>query len=237
MGNSFFKFKQFIVHQDKCAMKVTTDACVFGAIIADRFRNVKGPILDIGTGTGLLSLMLAQKNNVTIDAVEIDTAAYEQAVANFNASPWAARLQASNIDARFIDSAIKYDAVISNPPFFEHDLSSPDAQKNAAKHDTTLTLQTLIDIVKEHLRENGLFAVLLPTHRTAVFIQQAADAGLFLSDMIMLKQTVGHDHFRSILLFSTTTTGLSTAELAIKDAHNRYTPAFVALLQDYYLYL
>src|SRR3954469_11797521 len=126
MANNYFSFKQFIIHQDKCAMKVCTDACLFGAYVADRFQitNSKFHVLDIGAGTGLLSLMLAQKNStVQIDAVEIDKAASEQAKENFKHSLWRDRLHIHHQPIQEFGMNT-YNLIISNPPFYENDLKS-----------------------------------------------------------------------------------------------------------------
>jgi tRNA1Val (adenine37-N6)-methyltransferase len=139
MANSFFQFKQFIIHQDRCAMKVTTDACLFGAWVAKEVGGQKSEvetILDIGTGTGLLSLMLAQKTNATIDSVEIDEAAAEQAQENANASLWKDRIFVMPGDAKDMAYTFckNFDIIISNPPFYENELTSSDHQKNLAHH-------------------------------------------------------------------------------------------------------
>jgi tRNA1Val (adenine37-N6)-methyltransferase len=238
MSNSFFQFKQFLIHQDRCAMKVTTDACLFGAIAANEIKDTNSnAVLDIGCGTGLLSLMIAQQNNAVIDAIEIDEAAYQQATENFAASPWAERLHALNIDALHFTPNKKYDTIISNPPFFENDLRSGNEKKNAAKHDTALTLDNLIHIVDTHLTQEGIFAVLLPYHRTEEFIAIAREAALYLTKKILVKQTPSHNYFRSILFFSRTKMEAQQQELIIKDEQHNYTKDFTGLLKDYYLYL
>src|SRR6185369_1848613 len=121
MSNSYFQFKQFTIHQDRCAMKVTTDACLFGAWVAEKVKSQKSKIknlLDIGTGTGLLSLMYSQKNsNCTIDAIEINEEAYEQAKENVAASPFAEQVHVMKGDVRTFLLDKKYDLIISNPPF------------------------------------------------------------------------------------------------------------------------
>ena len=155
-------------------MKVCTDACLFGAYVADQVKTkAANNILDIGTGTGLLSLMLAQRVPALIDAVEIDEAAYQQAKENFEQSPWKERLFAFNTDVTKFETEKKYDCIISNPPFFENDLKSNDSNKNNAKHDTSLSLDKLLQVVKKLLNDDGIFAVLLPYHRVEYFIATA----------------------------------------------------------------
>ncbi|MEO6540330.1 MAG: methyltransferase, partial [Ferruginibacter sp.] len=248
MPNDYFKFKQFTIQQDNCAMKVCTDACLFGALVAG-FHPTTANCLDIGTGTGLLSLMLAQKNDaVVIDAYEIDTDAAKQAAENFAASPWTRRLQAIHADILTLapDPLIapdkqkalrkKYDLIICNPPFFEDDLRSPYEAKNKAKHDTALTLVELLHIADLHLTTDGSFAVLLPFLRVDYFIEEATKVDLHLSKQILLKQSPKHNYFRGILFFSRTEKEPERSEIVIKDETDQYTAAFVDALKDYYLY-
>ena len=239
MANTYFQFKQFTIQQNNCAMKVCTDACLFGAWVADELTSISqaGNYLDIGAGTGLLSLILAQKTSAFIDAVEIDKAAFEQAKENIYQSPWREKISIINTDINAFDTNKKYDCIISNPPFFEGDLKSSNSNKNAAKHDTTLTLQQLLQVVDKTLQQEGYFAILLPYHRTDFFIEAAAKSTLFLSKKVLVKQTPGHDYFRVILLFRRQQKIVSNEEIIIKDETNNYTEAFVGLLKDYYLFL
>jgi tRNA1Val (adenine37-N6)-methyltransferase len=238
MPNNYFQFRQFKVQQDKCAMKVCTDACLFGAWAADYLHNKNcSDVLDIGAGTGLLSLMLSQKTTAYIDSAEIDSNAFLQAKENFESSNWKERLQIFNTDICDFNPGKKYDFIISNPPFFENDLKSLQQNKNAAKHDTALNLVSLAQIVKKLLSPAGHFAVLLPHLRTSYFINEAKKQGLYCNETVLVKQTAGHTYFRSMLLFSLLETAGSEREIIIKDTTGNYTEAFSGLLKDYYLYL
>src|ERR1700750_981948 len=132
MANSYFKFKQFTIHQDRCAMKVTTDGCLFGAWCAKEIRafEFEDPeLLDIGTGTALLSLMILQKNKVRIDAVEIEKDAAMQAEENVAASAWADKVKIIHED--ILDGTDKkYDLIVSNPPFYENELTAESENRN-----------------------------------------------------------------------------------------------------------
>lgn len=221
-------------------MKVCTDACLFGAYVADSITNEHLTVtncLDIGTGTGLLSLLLAQKCTAHIDAVEIELAAFEQAAGNFAQSPWKDRLHIFNKDINSFHTDKKYDCIISNPPFFEGDLKSNAAAKNTAKHDTALTLQQLLQTAQQYLQPQGFFAVLLPYHRVSYFIKEAEKRQLFLQKKIQVKQTATHEYFRGILFFSQQQKGVITEDIVIKQDPVNYSAVFVQLLQDYYLHL
>lgn len=238
MPNNYFRFKQFTVQQEHCAMKVCTDACLFGAYVADLVKTkAASNILDIGAGTGLLSLMLAQKVPALIEAVEIDAAAYSQAKENFGQSPWKERLAVFNTSILQFDSDKKYDCIISNPPFFENDLKSSDKNKNAAKHDTTLTLEQLLATVQTLLTDDGSFAVLLPYHRVEECILLAEKNGLHRHKKVLVKQTENHDYFRGILIFHKQASTLFEENIIIKNADDKYSLRFAELLKDYYLYL
>lgn len=240
MANNYFQFKKFTIQQDQCAMKVCTDACIFGAYVAAQITNgqwVADCVLDIGAGTGLLTLMAAQKTKATIDAVEIDEAAFQQAADNFERSPWKNRVNIFNADILQFYPGKKYDCIISNPPFFEGDLQSGNKKKNVAKHDTGLSLEQLLTVIKKHLSPNGFFAVLLPWHRVIFFIELAVAAGYFLSGQLLIQHTKERPFFRGILFFSHHQTTIISNELAIKNAAGGYTPGFIRLLEDYYIHL
>ena len=220
-------------------MKVCTDACLFGAWVAatiERDISLKN-ILDIGTGTGLLSLMLAQKNEAYIDAVEINTAAAIQASENFKVSPWKDRLQVLQTGIDEFDPSKKYDCIISNPPFFEDDLKSGNTSKNAAKHDTTLTLDDLVTQVNRLLQADGVGCILIPFHRTAYAEELVKKNGFFVNQKMLVRQSVHHGYFRTMMLFSRHSTETITEELFIHDEQRNYGEDFAKLLRDYYLKL
>jgi tRNA1Val (adenine37-N6)-methyltransferase len=240
MANNYFQFKQFTVQQEKAALKVTTDSCLFGAWAAEylqsKMYDVRS-VLDIGTGTGLLMLMLAQKCNCVIDGIEIDEPSYQQAKENIEVSPWKDRLQLFHADVKQFQFQQKYDFIISNPPFYESDLKSGASNRNVAMHDEGLKLDELLEAVDKKLSDDGSFAVLLPYHRTEQFITLATKHRLHLSVQLNVKQSVKHSFFRSMLLFSRVNATLDMQELSIKDESNQYTADFIDLLKDYYLYL
>jgi tRNA1Val (adenine37-N6)-methyltransferase len=242
MPNDYFQFKQFLIKQDKCTMKVCTDACLFGAWAADIINNEELMInnaLDIGTGTGLLSLMLAQKiNNVNIDAVEIDEAAAHQAKENFDASLWKEKLRVYNTAIQqFANSQIQqYDLIISNPPFYENDLKSDDEKRNLALHSSDLKLEELINIADALLNNDGNFFVLLPYHRTEYFVQSIQNK-FFVREKVCIKQTSKHNYFRSMLWLTKQHAMQNQSRIIIMNDNNNYSEAFISLLKDYYLYL
>lgn len=243
MGNHYFKFKQFTIQQDQCAMKVCTDACLFGALVANRLSqkvHVQDAVhcLDIGTGTGVLALMLAQKNpQVQIDLVEIDADAAKQATENITSSPWFNRLHIYNADILEFLPDKTYDYILTNPPFFEADLKSPDKVKNKAKHDTSLSLKQVLLKAENFLSAQGTLAVLLAYRQVNGFIEEAAKLGLYPNRQILVKQTGKHPYFRGILFFSRQLTISENIELIIKDAEGHYTKDFTEALADYYLFL
>ncbi len=250
MANSYFQCKQFTIQQQHCAMKVTTDACLFGAWTASQIENKKLEIkhlLDVGTGTGLLSLMLAQKINAHIEAIEIDKDSALQAAENFAASPWQERLKVYHTSIQsfaqlpshqFANLPINYfNFIISNPPFFENNLKSENDKRNLALHSSELSLVDLVQAVQKLLAVNGHFAILLPYNRTNFFIELMEKENFYLQTKTLVRQTPKHTFFRSMLLFGKNETLEIKEEIIFKDESNMYTPAFTALLQDYYLYL
>lgn len=238
MPNSYFQFKQFVIHQERSAMKVTTDACLFGAWLAGQdFVQTKN-ILDIGTGTGLLMLMIAQKSEAEITGVEIDKDAYSQCWENITNSPWADRLKVVHDDINNFKPDKKFGLVVSNPPFYENHLKSPDAKKNIAHHQASLDFEDLFLKVHAALEPNGFFAVLAPYSETVRLKKIGGWHSYFLFAEVKLRQTPLHKYFRSILVFQNKEAGATiTGEIIVKDSNETYTSSFSSLLKDYYLKL
>lgn len=221
-------------------MKVCTDACIQGAFTARYLfdNDTAAPaILDIGAGTGLLSLMLAQRVNAAITAVELDPAAARQAAQNFAASPWANRLILTEQDIRKMDGSRAYDFIITNPPFYEGSLKSGHAQKDKAMHATDLGYKELIEAIDRQLAPGGEVSVLLPYAAFDIFSALALKSGYYLQQVLYIRQREGSGFFRSVGLFSKTAANPVVKELAVYDNGDVYTPGFAELLQPYYLYL
>ena len=255
MANPFFQCKEFIVHQQHTSMKVCTDACLFGAWVAKQpSLESSHSILDIGTGTGLLSLILAQitnKNNTKITAVEIESQAAAEASSNFSISKWNERLSLvndsiQNYTANFTAAADEnspFDIIITNPPFYEGDLKSPDTNKNKAAHSTELSWTSLVENSSSLLKEEGHFFVLVPTLR-AYTMQKLAEANhMYLAEEVLVYNDAKHLPFRSFLHFQKNMNSLDKGnsvlrnKIVIKNADNTYSTAFTELLKDYYLHL
>lgn len=238
MPNSYFQFKQFIVNQERSAMKVTTDACLFGAWLATQdFAKTKN-ILDIGAGTGLLMLMIAQRSDADITGVEIDEDAYTQCSENIMNSPWAGRLKVIHDDIRNFTPDRKFGLIVSNPPFYQHQLMSRDIKKNIAHHQASLDFEEMFSKVCTVLEPDGFFAVLAPYSATEKLKTIGGRHSYFLFAEIKLKQTPAHQYFRTILVFQDKKTDAAiTGEIIVKDVDGNYTDSFSILLKDYYLKL
>jgi tRNA1Val (adenine37-N6)-methyltransferase len=236
MSNTYFQFKQFIIHQEKCSMKVTTDASLFGAWVASLKINAVH-VLDIGAGTGLLSLMVAQKNDAFIEAVEIDSSCHEQLNENISQSPWEKRCNAVHQDIREYESDKRFDLILSNPPFFEGQLTSPTQGVNLARHEEGLSFTSLFSQSKRLMHKDGYFFVLIPSNRKDETIQLAKQVDLFPHYSVAVKQSPMHDPFRYMIGFSVGTTDSKEEVIVIKNAQNEYSTRFIELLKDYYLFL
>jgi len=218
-------------------MKVCTDACILGAYTAGKFTHSSiKTVLDIGCGTGLLGLMIAQKTNADIEAIEIEREAAEQARENINRSSWSERINVIKGSLLEFQPKHRYDLIVCNPPFYEGDLKSPHKNINAARHDSTLTLKELFTFVAENLSDDGAFILLLPFHRSEYAEELLRSHALFVNEKLSLRQTPGHVHFRAILVVSKVKAAFTTnEELVIHDSNRNYSAGFESLLKDYYL--
>ncbi|MDF2380777.1 methyltransferase [Nostoc ellipsosporum NOK] len=240
MPNNYFRFKQFTIHQEHCAMKVTTEACLFGAWVSDYLKTDHSPenILDIGAGTGLLSLMLAQQHPANITAVELDNGAALQCQQNFMGSPWAERMNTQQGDIRTFSFHQSFDVIVSNPPFYENDLSSPVKGRQLAHHSAELSLKELMGRVKSLLTYEGKFFILLPYKRKEDLYSLAKDNGLHICHQCIVRNSPRHSWLRFMAVLSPAVTILATEEVvSIRDEENNYTQAFTDLLRPYYLNL
>jgi tRNA1Val (adenine37-N6)-methyltransferase len=241
MPNAYFDFKQFRIAQDRCAMKVSTDACIQGAWLATVFRqNNPATILDIGAGTGLLSLMLAQEvPHALITAVEINEDACVQAAENVRNSPWAERVQVCGKALQDMDDTSLYDAIICNPPFFHNHLESQDSHRSMARHSHTLSKEVLAEKVAQLLSADGKAGILYPASEWDAWIRIARKAGLHIHSQLLIRPHLHKAPNRVVGLMSRQAhPQTETTELCIYESGSRtYTPEFIDLLNPYYLHL
>jgi len=231
-----FQFKAFTVQQDQCAMKIGTDSVLLGAwtpLDTNPFS-----ILDIGAGTGVLSLQLAQRSAAqVIDALEIDELAYEQCVDNFEASPWADRLFCYHADLDEFTEEIEdqYDLIISNPPFYSEDFKTDNNQRDLARFTDALPFEHLVDSVSKLLTKDGVFSVVIPYKEESHFIALASQVGLFPNRILHVKGTKHSEIKRSLLTFSFRESVIKTEVLVIEIERHQYTQEYINLTQDFYL--
>ena len=232
-----FSFKQFTVQQDKCAMKIGTDGVLLGAWCP--IDNTPFSVLDIGAGTGILSLMLAQRSNAEqIDSLEIDEEAYEQCVENFENSPWSDRLFCfhAGLDEFVDEPEDEYDIIISNPPFYSEDYKTDSSQRDLARFQDALPFEDLIEAADLLLSENGIFAVIIPFKEEERFIDLCAEVELFPVKVTRVKGSHTTPIVRSLLAFKRYELSVLTAdELVIEINRHEYTDDYINLTKDFYL--
>nr|WP_315195625.1 methyltransferase [uncultured Flavobacterium sp.] len=234
---SKFQFKQFSVEHDRCAMKIGTDGVLLGAWTP--VDNNPFSILDIGTGTGIIALMLAQRSAAKqIDALEIDEEAYEQATDNFENSPWNDRLFCfhAGLDEFVEEPEDEYDLIVSNPPFYSEDYKSNDDQRDLARFQDAMPFEELIEAAALLLSENGIFTVIIPFKEEEKFIAIAKEYELYPVKITRVKGTPITETKRSLLAFSRNEiTSFLIEVLIIETARHIYTPQYVELTKDFYL--
>ena len=234
---SKFQFKQFSLEQDRCAMKIGTDGVLLGAWTP--IENNPISILDIGAGTGVIALMLAQRSNAEqIDALEIDEEAYEQSVDNFENSPWSDRLFCFHVglDEFVEEPEDEYDLIVSNPPFYTDDYKSDNEQRDLARFADAMPFEDLIEAADLLLSENGIFAVIIPFKEEENFLALAKEYELYPLKITHVKGTPTTEIKRSLLAFSRNeSVNFPIDELIIETSRHQYTPEYIALTKDFYL--
>lgn len=237
-----FRFKQFSVAHDRCAMKVGTDGVLLGAWTS--LETNPESILDIGAGSGIIGLQMAQRSSAqTIDAVEIDDHAYEQCVENFEDSPWGDRLFCYHASFReFFEEMGNYDLIVSNPPF--HDPSSQKTtrgnhpfseDRKMARHRSSLPFQELLLGVSKLLTEKGIFTVVVPKESEDLFVNLAHIENLHLQKRTEVRGNPGAPIKRSLLQFGFQQSPLKTDLLIIEKSRHIYTDTYIELVKDFYL--
>lgn len=231
-----FKFKEFTVHQDRCAMKIGTDGVLLGAWAGLEIEP--DSILDVGAGTGVIGLQLAQRTFAhTIDAVEIDHDAYEQCQENFEASPWGDRLfcyhAAFQEFAQEIDE--RYDLIVSNPPFYTEDYKTPDPKRDQARFNDALPFDHLLVCAAHMLNDDGVIALILPYSMEGDLVELAGQIGLHPARICRVRGQLESPIKRSMIEFCKTNKEPIESELTLEIARHEYTPEYRDLVSKFYL--
>lgn len=230
-----FHFKQFTLQQDRCAMKIGTDGVLLGAWT--QLIHQPRSVLDVGAGTGIIALQLAQRSNAElIDAVEIDEDAFEQCTENFESSPWGDRLFCYHASLQEFASEMEepYELIVSNPPFFSEDVKSGDPTRDTARFEDSLPFEHLLPCVAHLLSANGVFATVLPKNQQDRFIALAQNAGLFLNRICFVKGTPDSEIKRVLMEFSFEQKPTIEESLTLELSRHEYTPEYISLVRDFY---
>lgn len=233
MANSYFNFKQFSINQGKSAFKVGTDGVLLGAY-AD-ISNA-GRILDVGTGTSLIALMLAQRSDAEIVAIEPDHDSFIQSCENINRSKWSKRIRVEETAFQDFSDSLKFDLIITNPPYFSDSVRNPDLRKAAARHDFMLNSDDILKNSCRLLSENGRLQLIMPYAEGNIFIAEAGDYGLFCNDILKIRPLPTSDIRRLIITFSRKKVKPAERFLTIEyGKRHDFTEDFKTLTKDFYL--
>lgn len=233
MSGNLFRFKQFAVAHDKSSMKVGTDSVLLGA-----WANTEGVrnALDVGCGCGIIALMIAQRSKALITAIDIDMQSVKQAQENFDNSPWKDRLQAEPADFREYSIAkVKFDLIISNPPFFTSGIKPDRYNRKLARHADALPLEILLQNASKLLSDDGRINLIIPFDKTTECIRYAATQCLYVSRICNTGASPGRKFSRSLLEFRPKSGEISETVLTIKDINNEFTDSYKVLTTDFYL--
>ena len=250
MASACFKFKQFTVWHDRCAMKVGTDGVLLGAwcpvgelrsLGVQEFRSFKGfKVLDVGTGSGLIALMLAQRlPEAQISAIDIDSGAVEQAKYNFGVSPWADRLECHQQALQELEGEGLYDLIVSNPPYFQDCLKNPDSQRAMARHTDTLSYEELLKHSARLLTKEGIIALVLPIEAEQQIITLAQSLGLYPTHITHVYPKPGKAAKRLLIAFSPSPLAYRLSPIAycltLESETAPRSEAYIELTKEFYL--
>jgi len=233
MANNYFSFKQFTICQDKSAFKVGTDGVLLGA-----YADLEGVsnILEIGSGSGLISIMLAQRCNATITAIEPDQDSYNQCCENVTRTDWSSRIKVVHTELRnFNPHAEKYDLIVTNPPYFCDSLKSPDPRKSAARHNDSLSSAEILEGAGRLSIENGRMVLIMPYVEGNIFIAEACKYGFFCNNILRIRPLPESNVRRLILTFSRTRKSPVEKFLTIEHGRHQFTADYINLTKDFYL--
>lgn len=236
MSNNYFKFKKFTIEQDGCAMKVGTDGCLLGAWF-DTYNCKR--ILDIGAGTGLISIMAAQRcPAATITGIEIDCIAAQRATENVKNSPWSERVEIVNIDINDFTAEERFDAIVSNPPYFSQSLKCDNEQRTLARHNDSLTPESFFRNASLLLAEDGRISIIIPSDALDEWASQATFKGFSVHRITRVHTTPRKEAKRVLVEFrKSVCTAPLTEKLILETAPGEYSPEATAMLKDFYLKL
>lgn len=230
---SYFDFKKFRVYQENSAFKIGTDGVLLGAW-AD--ASMAGNVLDIGTGTGLIALMIAQRSSCSITALEPDVKSYEEAVYNVEQSPWHKRINVFNMRLQDHEPPTGYDLIVTNPPFFRHSLRNRDPRVSKTRHNYDLDFSILLDYAGRMLSSDGKFYLVLPYAEAALFIADASHYGLYCNRLVKVKPLPSSGVKRMLMEFGKTKKQLHQSFLVVETGkRHEYSPEYKKLTADYYL--
>lgn len=233
MPKHYFKFKQFSIYQKHAAMKVGTDGVLLGAWAnAENARH----ILDIGTGTGLITLMLAQRSNALIDAVEVDENAVIDAKNNFEQSNWKKRIRLHFLPIQSFESKVRYDLIVSNPPYFSKSQKAGNISRTTARHNDTLNANDLLQISAKLLSPKGKINIIIPTELCDTYKESAQNMELFCNKLLWIKPTPTKNPKRVLMEFSFQNQVTKETFLIVEDkGRHQYSDSYKELTNDFYL--
>jgi len=234
MANNYFNFKQFTIHQEKAVFKVGTDGVLLGA--STDVTEVKR-ILDIGTGTGLIAIMLAQKCNAEIVAIEPDYESYMQACYNISECKWSDRIKIENTDLQnYHPGKEKFDLIVTNPPYFTDSLRNPDPVKSKTRHNDSLVSEELLEGVTRLLEEEGRFQIILPFVEGNIFIAEAVRYNFYCNNTLKIRPLITSEIRRLIMTFSRQRSKATEGFLTIeRNSRYEFTEEYINLTKDFYL--